>query len=70
MDPHRYFIFNQKRALVLGVLQITCATLCVLGGIMDAVFRKDTPLSTTRTPVWGGLVRSLLSILMFVLLPP
>nr|XP_057919779.1 uncharacterized protein zgc:113425 isoform X2 [Doryrhamphus excisus] len=23
---------------------------------MDAVFRKDTPLSTTRTPVWGGMV--------------
>ncbi|XP_030595100.1 uncharacterized protein LOC115786806 isoform X2 [Archocentrus centrarchus] len=56
MDRHRYFIFNQKSVLVLGVLQVACAGLCVVCGFMDAVFRKDTPLSTTRTPLWGGLV--------------
>lgn len=56
MDRYRYFIFNQKSVLVLGILQIACAGLCVVCGFMDAVFRKDTPLSTTRTPVWGGLV--------------
>ncbi|XP_033489271.1 uncharacterized protein LOC117261131 isoform X1 [Epinephelus lanceolatus] len=56
MDRYRYFVFNQRSVLVLGVLQVACAALCVVCGFMDAVFRKDTPLSTTRTPVWGGLV--------------
>ncbi|XP_038554655.1 uncharacterized protein zgc:113425 isoform X2 [Micropterus salmoides] len=56
MDRYRYFIFNQKSVLVLGVLQVACAGLCVVCGFMDAVFRRDTPLSTTRTPVWGALI--------------
>ncbi|KAG7241934.1 hypothetical protein INR49_024681 [Caranx melampygus] len=56
MDRYRYFIFNQRSALVLGVVQIACAGLCVVCGFMDAVFRKNTPLSATRTPLWGGLV--------------
>ncbi|CAK6980287.1 uncharacterized protein zgc:113425 isoform X2 [Scomber scombrus] len=56
MDRYRYFIFNQRSVLILGILQIACAGLCVVCGFMDAVFRKDTPLSTTRTPVWGGLI--------------
>uniref|UniRef100_A0A3Q3GYD0 Zgc:113425 n=1 Tax=Labrus bergylta TaxID=56723 RepID=A0A3Q3GYD0_9LABR len=56
MDRHRYFIFNQRSVLILGILQIACAGLCVVCGFMDAVFRKDTALSTTRTPVWGGLI--------------
>ncbi|XP_039478006.1 uncharacterized protein zgc:113425 isoform X3 [Oreochromis aureus] len=56
MDRYRYFIFNQKGVLGLGILQVACAGLCVVCGFMDAVFRKDTPLSTTRTPLWGGLV--------------
>lgn len=56
MDRYRYFVFNQRSVLVLGVLQVACAALCVVCGFMDAVFRKDTPMSTTRTPVWGGLV--------------
>lgn len=58
MDRYKYFIFNQKSVLVLGMLQIACAGLCVVCGFMDAVFRRDTPLSSSRTPVWGGLVRS------------
>uniref|UniRef100_A0A3P9AW78 Zgc:113425 n=1 Tax=Maylandia zebra TaxID=106582 RepID=A0A3P9AW78_9CICH len=56
MDRYRYFIFNQKGVLGLGILQVACAGLCVVCGLMDAVFRKDTPLSTTRTPLWGGLI--------------
>ncbi|KAL3973620.1 G2/M phase-specific E3 ubiquitin-protein ligase [Sarotherodon galilaeus] len=56
MGRYRYFIFNQKGVLGLGILQVACAGLCVVCGFMDAVFRKDTPLSTTRTPLWGGLI--------------
>ncbi|XP_061757534.1 uncharacterized protein zgc:113425 isoform X3 [Nerophis ophidion] len=56
MDRYKYFMFNQKNVLVLGVLQVACAALCLICGFMDAVFRKDTPLSTTRTPVWGAMV--------------
>ncbi|XP_026186648.1 uncharacterized protein LOC113144658 isoform X1 [Mastacembelus armatus] len=56
MDRYRYFILNQRGVLVLGILQVACAGLCVVCGFMDAVFRKDTPLSTTRTPLWGGLI--------------
>ncbi|TNM99012.1 hypothetical protein fugu_013576 [Takifugu bimaculatus] len=56
MDNYRYFIFSQKSALILGVLQVACAGLCLVCGFMDAIFRKDTPLSTTRTPVWGSLI--------------
>ncbi|XP_015251872.1 uncharacterized protein zgc:113425 isoform X2 [Cyprinodon tularosa] len=56
MDRYRYFIFNQRAVLVLGVLQIACAGLCVVCGFMDAVFRKNTPLSSSRMPLWGALV--------------
>uniref|UniRef100_A0A3B3H5U6 Zgc:113425 n=1 Tax=Oryzias latipes TaxID=8090 RepID=A0A3B3H5U6_ORYLA len=56
MDRYRYFIFNQKGVLILGILQIACAGLCVVCGCMDAAFRKSTPLSRSRTPLWGGLI--------------
>ncbi|KAJ0002733.1 hypothetical protein NQD34_007882 [Periophthalmus magnuspinnatus] len=56
MDRYRYLMLAQGRMLVVGVLQIACAGVCVICGVMDAVFRKDTPLSTTRTPIWGGMV--------------
>ncbi|KAJ8015634.1 hypothetical protein DPEC_G00028140 [Dallia pectoralis] len=56
MDRYRYFIFNQRSVVVLGVLQIACAALCVVCGIIDAFFRRNTTLSETRTPVWAGLV--------------
>ncbi|XP_028314825.1 uncharacterized protein LOC114470686 isoform X2 [Gouania willdenowi] len=56
MDRHRYFIFNQRSVLVLGVLQVACAGLCAVCGLMDAAFRLNSPLSSTRTPLWGGLV--------------
>ncbi|XP_019939667.1 uncharacterized protein [Paralichthys olivaceus] len=56
MDRYRYFNLNQKSVLGLGILQVACAGLCIVCGFMDAVFRKDTVLSGTRTPVWGGLI--------------
>ncbi|XP_034398843.1 uncharacterized protein zgc:113425 isoform X5 [Cyclopterus lumpus] len=56
MDRYRYFMFNRKCVLGLGILQLASAGLCVVCGFIDAVFRNDTLLSTTRTPVWGGLV--------------
>ncbi|XP_039975029.1 histone-lysine N-methyltransferase SETD7-like isoform X2 [Xiphias gladius] len=37
-------------------LEVACSGVSVVCGFMDAVFRKDTALSTTRTPVWGGLI--------------
>uniref|UniRef100_A0A3Q3KHD4 Uncharacterized protein n=1 Tax=Monopterus albus TaxID=43700 RepID=A0A3Q3KHD4_MONAL len=55
------------RVLGLGILQVACAGLCVVCGFMDAVFRKDTPLSTTRTPVWGGLVSCCFFLFVFVM---
>lgn len=63
MDRYRYFMFAQGRVLVLGVLQVACAGMCVICGVMDAVFRKDTPLSTTRTPVWGGMIMAVPGVL-------
>ncbi|XP_061581922.1 uncharacterized protein zgc:113425 isoform X4 [Cololabis saira] len=57
MDRYRYFIFNQRSVLVLGVLQVACAGLCAVCGVMDAAFRRNTPLSGSRTPLWGALVR-------------
>ncbi|KAF7644141.1 hypothetical protein LDENG_00226990, partial [Lucifuga dentata] len=56
MDRYRYLVFSRKRALVLGIVQVACAGLCVVFGVLDAAFRKDTPLSSSRTPLWGGLV--------------
>ncbi|XP_055014913.1 uncharacterized protein zgc:113425 isoform X2 [Boleophthalmus pectinirostris] len=63
MDRYRYLMLAQGRMLVLGVLQIACAGLCVICGVMDAVFRKDTPLSTTRTPIWGGMIMAVPGVL-------
>lgn len=67
MDRYRYFIFNQKSVVVLGILQVACAGLCVVCGFMDAVFRKSTTLSETRAPLWAGLVRKLKTYNLFIL---
>ncbi|CAL9707459.1 unnamed protein product [Knipowitschia caucasica] len=56
MDRSRYPGLAQDRVLVLGVLQTASAGLCAVCGVMDAVFRKDTPLSSTRTPLWAAMV--------------
>lgn len=56
MDRYRYFILNQKLAVLWGVLQVACASLCVVCGFIDAAFRVDTTLCKTRAPLWAGLV--------------
>lgn len=56
MERYRYYILNQKLAVVWGVLQVACAGLCVVCGFIDAVFRMNTILSETRAPLWAGLV--------------
>ncbi|KAK0151145.1 hypothetical protein N1851_007719 [Merluccius polli] len=56
MDRYRYFVFNQRNVVVLGVLQVACAGLCMVCGVIDAAFRKDTTLSITRAPIWGGMI--------------
>ncbi|KAG9347201.1 hypothetical protein JZ751_006129 [Albula glossodonta] len=55
MDRYRYFIFNQRSTVVLGLVQIGCAGLCVVCGFIDAAFRRDTTLSSTRAPLWAGV---------------
>ncbi|XP_058860864.1 uncharacterized protein LOC117408458 isoform X3 [Acipenser ruthenus] len=63
MDRYRYFIFNQRSIVVLGILQIACAGLCVVCGFMDAIFRKDTTLSNTRVPLWAGVIMGMPGVL-------
>ncbi|XP_029107658.1 uncharacterized protein LOC108930831 isoform X2 [Scleropages formosus] len=63
MDRYRYFIFNQRSMVVLGVLQMACAGLCVVCGFMDAAFRKNTTLSSTRAPLWAGMIMALPGVL-------
>ncbi|XP_070612738.1 uncharacterized protein [Erythrolamprus reginae] len=55
MDRYRYFIFNQRSMLILGLLQIACATICITGGLIDGVFRKESELSKSRIPIWAGV---------------
>uniref|UniRef100_A0A4W3JXI0 Zgc:113425 n=1 Tax=Callorhinchus milii TaxID=7868 RepID=A0A4W3JXI0_CALMI len=63
MDRYRYFIFNQRGMFVLGILQIVCATVCVVSGFVDSTFRKDSILSRTRAPVWAGTFMGLPGVL-------
>ncbi|XP_074849386.1 uncharacterized protein LOC142012651 [Carettochelys insculpta] len=63
MDRYRYFIFNQKSMVVLGLSQIACATMCVISGLMDGTFRTESVLSKTRAPVWAGVVMGVPGIL-------
>ncbi|XP_053112899.1 uncharacterized protein LOC128327734 isoform X1 [Hemicordylus capensis] len=56
MDRYRYFIFNQKSMVVLGLLQITCATICTVSGLMDGAFRRESALSKSRIPIWAGVI--------------
>ncbi|KAG8134593.1 hypothetical protein E2320_007694 [Naja naja] len=55
MDRYRYFIFNQRSMLILGLLQIACATVCVITGLIDGVFRKESELSKSKIPIWAGV---------------
>ncbi|KAJ6668747.1 hypothetical protein lerEdw1_012230 [Lerista edwardsae] len=55
MDRYRYFIFNQKSMVALGLLQITCATICIISGLIDGTLRKETVLSKSKIPIWAGV---------------
>ncbi|KAI5624878.1 hypothetical protein C0J50_15684 [Silurus asotus] len=59
MERYRYYILNQKLAVVVGVLQVACAGVCVVCGFIDAVFRMNTTLSETRAPLWAGLIMAI-----------
>ncbi|XP_062380003.1 uncharacterized protein zgc:113425 isoform X2 [Sardina pilchardus] len=63
MDRYRYFVFNQRHIVVLGILQVACAGLCLVCGCMDAFFRLSTTLSRTRTPVWSALIMAVPGVL-------
>ncbi|XP_053112901.1 uncharacterized protein LOC128327734 isoform X2 [Hemicordylus capensis] len=65
MDRYRYFIFNQKSMVVLGLLQITCATICTVSGLMDGAFRRESALSKSRIPIWAGVVNALIIASVF-----
>ncbi|XP_034628622.1 uncharacterized protein LOC117878498 isoform X2 [Trachemys scripta elegans] len=65
MDRYRYFIFNQKSMVVLGFLQIACAAVCVISGLMDGTFRTESALSKSRAPVWAGMVNAMIVASIF-----
>ncbi|XP_077333053.1 uncharacterized protein LOC143975013 isoform X2 [Lithobates pipiens] len=56
MDRYRYFIFNQRSMVVLGILQIACTAISVICGLMDGAFRKESSLGKTRVPLWAGMI--------------
>ncbi|XP_064918094.1 uncharacterized protein LOC102088045 isoform X2 [Columba livia] len=60
MDRYRYFIFNQRNMVVLGLFQIAFSTVCVVSGVIDAFFRTETQLGETRAPIWAGMVNVLI----------
>ncbi|KFQ46663.1 hypothetical protein N333_03436, partial [Nestor notabilis] len=56
MDRYRYFIFNQRSMVLLGLFQIAFSTVCIVSGLIDGIFRTESQLSITRAPVWAGMV--------------
>ncbi|XP_005996674.1 uncharacterized protein ZGC:113425 [Latimeria chalumnae] len=63
MDRYRYFIFNHKSMVVLGILEIACAGVCIVSGFMDSAFRKQSVLANTRAPVWAGVIMGIPGVL-------
>lgn len=57
MDRYRYFIFNQRKMVVLGLCQIAFSTVCVVSGFIDGIFRTESQLGKTRAPIWAGMVK-------------
>ncbi|KAM6440165.1 uncharacterized protein PHA67_022455 isoform 2-T3 [Liasis olivaceus] len=55
MNRYRYFIFNQRNMVVLGLFQIACATVCTISGLIDGAFRKESALSKSKIPIWAGM---------------
>ncbi|XP_015480839.1 uncharacterized protein LOC107203358 isoform X2 [Parus major] len=63
MDRNRYFIFNQRNMVVLGMFQIAFSTICVTSGFIDGIFRTESQLGKTRAPVWAGMVMGVPGVL-------
>ncbi|XP_056419086.1 uncharacterized protein LOC130360565 isoform X3 [Hyla sarda] len=63
MDRYRYFIFNQRSMVVLGILQIAFAGVSVVCGFMDGAFRKESTLGKTRAPLWAGMIMAVPGVL-------
>ncbi|KFQ76734.1 hypothetical protein N335_11344, partial [Phaethon lepturus] len=63
MDRYRYFIFNQRNMVVLGLFQIAFSTVCVVGGFVDGIFRTESQLGETRAPIWAGMVMGVPGVL-------
>ncbi|XP_035406182.1 uncharacterized protein LOC121069704 [Cygnus olor] len=63
MDRYRYFVFNQRSMVVLGLLQLALSALCVVSGFVDGVFRTESVLGRTRAPVWAGMVMGVPGVL-------
>ncbi|KAE8630317.1 hypothetical protein XENTR_v10000779 [Xenopus tropicalis] len=63
MDRYRYFIFNQRSMVVLGILQIACAGISIVSGFMDGAFRRESTLGRTRAPLWAGLIMTIPGVL-------
>ncbi|XP_051888191.1 uncharacterized protein zgc:113425 isoform X2 [Pristis pectinata] len=63
MARYRYFIFNQRGVIPLGILQIACSTVCVVCGFIDGLMRKDSVLRRTRIPIWTGMAMAFPGVL-------
>ncbi|XP_075277106.1 uncharacterized protein LOC142361413 isoform X2 [Opisthocomus hoazin] len=63
MDRYRYFVFNQRSMVGLGLLQTALSALCVGSGFVDGVFRAESPLGNSRAPVWAGMVMGVPGVL-------
>ncbi|XP_063166329.1 uncharacterized protein LOC134502095 isoform X2 [Candoia aspera] len=63
MDRYRYFIFNQRNMVVLGLFQIVCATVCTISGLIEGAFRKESALSKSKIPIWAGVFMSIPGIM-------
>ncbi|POI31538.1 hypothetical protein CIB84_004711 [Bambusicola thoracicus] len=63
MDRYRYFVFNQRNMVLLGLLQVAFSTLCVVSGFVDGLFGGESLLGRTRAPVWAGMVMGVPGVL-------
>ncbi|XP_077032771.1 uncharacterized protein LOC143693888 isoform X2 [Agelaius phoeniceus] len=63
MDRYRYFIFNQRNMVVLGMFQLAFSTVCVTSGFIDGIFRTESQLGKTRAPIWAGMVMGVPGVL-------
>ncbi|XP_005044735.1 PREDICTED: uncharacterized protein LOC101810232 [Ficedula albicollis] len=63
MDRYRYFIFNQRNMVVLGMFQIAFSAVCVTCGFIDGALRTESQLGKTRAPVWAGMVMGVPGVL-------